>query len=453
VHGPDPEDNRKTTEPDMLPGDNTGQVDHYALPDRLHVGLYIHIDLPWFRHPFTRNSFKISSEEQIRALRALKMPRFRYDPERSDDVPGGASAAPLGAAAPAAETPTQSSSGPGPAMAAIHPRVRQLREHQKAVARTEKSFVKAVGIMRRLNRILLSQPRETLEEMGGLVDQMVTVFLDRPEVTLQVMGENCGGDEAYHHSLNVSILCMMLVKGLKLGSEQAGVLGTGALLHDIGLTEIPDRILKIGCNEQTKAERELRARHVEFGVRMGTRLELAPDTLSIIEQHHELADGSGYPRGLRLEQIAPLARVVSLANFYDNLCNPADFAQAMTPHEALSFIFARRRDQFDAQVLQLMIRSLGVYPPGSIVKLSNEAIGMVVSVNPHTTLRPWVLLYDAAVPKEQAAMLNLETETDVGISKAIRPARLPAPVYAYLSPRKRITYFFDGGPPNAGGRE
>ena len=76
---------------------------------------------------------------------------------------------------------------------------------------------------------------------------------------------------------------------------------------------------------------------------------MQPEVLSIIAQHHELADGSGYPRGLGLEQIAPLARVVSLVNFYDNLCNPVDFAQAMTPHEALSFIFARRKDQFDVQ--------------------------------------------------------------------------------------------------------
>ena len=438
----------------MFPRDNAAQISRYALPEHLHIGLYIYIDLPWFRHPFTLNSFKISTEEQIRELRALKKSRFRYDPERSEGAPGGASpAAPVGAAAPASENLSASNSDPEPAVAAIDPRLGQLHRHREAVARTEKSFVKAVGVMRRLDKNLLSRPGETLEEMGGLVRQMVTVFLDRPEVTLQVMGENCGGEDAYHHSLNVSILCMMLVNGLKLTSEQAGMLGTGALLHDIGLIEIPDRVLKKGPKEQTKPERELRARHIEYGLRIGKQLELAPEVLSIIEQHHELADGSGYPHGLELDEIAPLARIVSLANFYDKLCNPVDFAQAMTPHEALSFIFARRKGQFDAQVLQLMIRSLGVYPPGSVVKLSNEAIGMVISVNPHKSLRPWVLLYDAAVPKEDAAMLNLEMENDVNISKAIRPALLPAPVYAYLSPRKRITYFFDDRSPNAGGRK
>lgn len=438
----------------MPPGNSSSQIDDYALPEDLHIGLYIYIDLPWFLHPFTLNSFKISTEEQIRQLRALEVPRFRYEPERSEGVPGGAlPALALEPVAPASENVSEIGIGPDPAVAGVDPHVQQLREHRQAVARTEKSFVKAVGVMRRLNKNLLSQPGDSLEEMGGLVDQMATVFLDRADVTLQVMGENCGGEEAYHHSLNVSILCMMLVKGLELTSEQAGILGRGALLHDIGLIEFPDRILSKSAGEQARSERAPRVRHIEYGLMIGKQLGLAPEVLSIIEQHHELADGTGYPRGLRIEQIAPLARVVALANFYDNLCNPVNFAQAMTPHEALSFIFARRKGQFDARVLELMIRSLGVYPPGSIVKLSNGAIAMVVSVNPHKPLRPWVLVYDAAVPKEEAAMFNLEMQVDLTISRGIRPALLPPPVYIYLSPRKRITYFFDAGCADAGGRE
>ena len=438
----------------MSSGGSSGLLDHYALPNHLRVGLYVYIDLPWFRHPFTRNSFKISSEEQIRELRALSVPRFRYDPQRSDGAPAESMAPPP--ADPAARVYASAPAGSGacgPDVAAPDPRVQQLLEYRKAAARTERCFVKAVGIMRRLDKHLLSRRRQTLEEMGELVEQMVMAFLERREVTLQVMGENCGGEEAYHHSLNVSILCMMLVKGLELNGVQAGLLATGALLHDIGLSEIPDRVLKKSLEEQTKPERELRGRHVEYGSRIGRRLNLAPDVLAIIEQHHELADGTGYPQGLTLERIAPLARVVALVNFYDALCNPVDFTQAMTPHEALSFIFARRQSHFDAGVLQLLIRSLGVYPPGSIVRLSDESIAMVVSVNPHKLLRPWVLVYDAGVPREEAAMLNLEMEEGLSIGQSIRPVLLPASVYAYLSPRKRITYFFDSGPPDVRERE
>lgn len=442
----------------MLRGNNIDQPEHYASPEQLRIGLYVYVDLPWFRHPFTLNSFRISSDEQIRNLRALKESRFRYDPARSE-IPADA-AMPEAADAPIESVGTDVADRmPAPArevpsvddLSATERRIRHLQEHRAVVARTEKSFVKAAGVVRRLNRNLLRQPKESLDEMHGLVDQMVTVFIERPEVTLQVMGENCGGEEAYHHSLNVSILCMLLVKSLGLTHEQAGMLGAGAMLHDIGALEIPDYIMRKSPDEQTSAEREMRAMHVEYGARLGRRLHLAPELLTIIEQHHELADGTGYPHGLTLPQIAPLARIVSLVNFYDNLCNPADFGRAMTPHEALAYIFARLKSKFDVEILQILIRSLGVYPPGSIVRLSNDAFGMVVSINPHKTLRPWVLVHDAAVPRDAATVLNLEAEEDISISRAIRPALLPPQIHAYLSPRKRITYFFDGGLPIEGG--
>jgi putative nucleotidyltransferase with HDIG domain len=307
--------------------------------------------------------------------------------------------------------------------------------------------------MRSLDRDLHSNPAVVVKEMGGLIAQMATVFLERPEITLRVMGENGGGDDFYHHGLNVSVLCMALVKDLGLTGAQAQVLGMGAFLHDIGLIDIPCAILEKSPGELTDAERELRASHVELGVKRGRELGLAPEILSIIEQHHELADGSGYPLGLELDRITPPARIVALVNFYDNLCNPVDVLQALTPHEALSFMYARRRDKFDALVLRSMIRTLGVYPPGTIVKLSNDAIAMVISVNPHLSRRPWVLLYDAAVPKDDAVMLNLETETGVAISRAIKPSTLPLAAYSYLIPHRRIAYFFDPGPANGGRSE
>jgi putative nucleotidyltransferase with HDIG domain len=417
---------------------------HYAFPDQLRIGLHVFIDLPWFMHPFTLNTFKITSEQQIRDLRALKVRRFRYDPDLSDAQPDHPeSAAQSVAEAPQPPSPAADPALPEPAMAEKNARIEQLLAHRQAIARTEKSFLKAAAVMHRLNKNLLTSPRETLEEIGGLVDEMVAQFLDHPEVTLRVMGDRCGGEEVYYHGLNVSILCMMLAKGLGFTHEQARILGTGALLHDIGLMDIPAGIVRKPPEEYTRPERELRAMHVEYGVRIGRQVQVQPEVLAIIAQHHELADGTGHPNSLELEQITPLARVVSLVNFYDNLCNPIDLAQAMTPHEALSFIFSRRRTKFDAQVLQLMIRSLGVYPPGSLVQLSNDAVAVVTSVNPKKSLRPWVLLYDDVAPRDEAVMVNLEAEADLTISRAMRPAMLPPDVYAYLSPRKRITYFFD----------
>ena len=426
---------------------------HYVATEQLRIGLYVYIDLPWFQHPFTLNSFRIANDEQIRALIALGQPRFRYDPERSllasDPEP--------------AEKPlTQPETLPNPAEAhdhskatkgisGKHARIRLLNEHRERIEQINKAFIKSTTILRNLNRNLMNSPSETLQEMSTLVDQMVLAFLEHPEVTLHLMGEECGGEEIYSHSLNVSVLSMMLTKGLDFPPEQARILGLGAMLHDIGLMEVPDRLLKMRPDEYSRPERDLRAMHCEYGLRLGKQLGLPPDILAIIFQHHEMADGSGYPLGIKGDKITLPARIVSLVNHYDTLCNPVDFAQAMTPHEALSFLFGQRRTKFDATVLQRLIRCLGVYPPGSIVTLSNDAIAMVISVNPARPLRPWVMVYDENVPKEEAILLDLEKETDINITNAVRPVLLPPAISAYLSPRRRVIYFFDSSAQGARG--
>lgn len=434
---------------------NDGE-EHFLDANELRVGVFIILDLPWFKHPFTLNSFKIKNSDQIDELRALKLPRYRYDPDRSDvtliagepEPDADENGLPSGIApdAPAMAEPTAADTKEDdPALAAKGARMRALADRRSHVANVERAFTKAAGVMKNLNRNLQMRPKETLADMGVLVGQMVSAFLESPDVTLHVMGDKVGGEEVYFHSLNVTILAMMLTREMGMSVAEAHDLGIGAMVHDIGLAEIPDRVLKKSPDEYTQAERNLRAQHVEFGADFAKRIGLSPGAMAVVAQHHEYVDGSGYPRGMRGEAMTPAARVVSMVNFYDNLCNPVDVNKAMTPHEALSFMFAQRRAKFDAQVLQLMIKSLGVYPPGSIVQLTGDALGVVTSVNPRKPLRPWVLIYDPKVPKDEAVMLDLEVETNINIAKAIRPSLLPPRVAAYLNPRQRVTYFFDGG--------
>ena len=184
-----------------------------------------------------------------------------------------------------------------------------------------------------------------------------------------------------------------------------------------------------------------------MGWRSASACNLAPAALAIIREHHELFDGSGYPAKLKGEAIGLLSRIVAIANYYDELCNPLNIADALTPHEALSLMFAKLRSKFDPKLLQVFIRCLGVYPPGTIVQLSNGVIGMVATVNTARPMKPMVMVYDADVPKEEAILVDMEHETDVNIAKAIRPAQVPREIYNYLSPRKRVSYYFDAAQP------
>jgi hypothetical protein len=120
---------------------------------------------------------------------------------------------------------------------------------------------------------------------------------------------------------------------------------------------------------------------------------------------------------------------------------PADLAKAMTPHEALSLMFAQRRAKFDARALQVMIRCLGVYRRLGGA-LSNDA-----SPWSRRSIRPSPCGRGSPSstpgPRDEAIMLDLEEEPDINIAKALRPIQLPPEVYEYLSPRKRVTYYFD----------
>ena len=195
---------------------------HYLLGEQLRPGVFVILDLPWFQHSFTLSSFKIKTDAQVRELRALQLPRYRYDPLRSD-------AAAVVAQAPAPQEPVSLVAEPGPdvdpAMAAKHQRMAELVQWRSKVDNVERAFGKAAAVMKGLNRNLMAKPKETLEEMGEILTQMISAFLDSPDATLHVMGDKVGGEEVYYHSLNVTILSMMLAKDLGFTPEMARELG------------------------------------------------------------------------------------------------------------------------------------------------------------------------------------------------------------------------------------
>jgi hypothetical protein len=106
-------------------------------------------------------------------------------------------------------------------------------------------------------------------------------------------------------------------------------------------------------------------------------------------------------------------------------------------------MFGQQKLLFDVELLALFIRCLGVYPPGTVVELTNGAVGMVMSVNPKNQLNPSVVLYDPDVPKKEALIVDLADEADLRVEKSIRLSHLPQQIIEYLSPRTRITYFVE----------
>lgn len=421
----------------------------YLDPEQLCVGLYIHLDLSWMDHSFTFSNFKIRDEKQLAEVRALQLKRVRYDPARSDCRPRPLP--PVAEAdASAAQQPQpqpQQSLGARVAQQAKQTRMEKLRAVRQNLVELDKKLEKASQTARNITRTLRNQPGETLVQAKSLVDEIVTVMLGDETVLMHALNGK-GGEDAYFHALNVTVLSVMLARVLQLGREESLALGLGALLHDIGKIDIPTKIL-LKTEPLNKPELNLMQLHCEYGVKHAERMDVAGQVRRIILEHHEFCDGSGYPRHLGKDQIGQLSRIVCITNQYDNLCNPPNLDNALTPHEALSRMFSQQRGRYDEIALKAFIRCLGVYPPGSIVQLSNEMIGLVLGVNPNKPLRPTLIVHDPDVPREEAIILDLEEETELNISKSLRPGQLPRDIYNYLSPRQNVTYFF--APQQAGG--
>jgi putative nucleotidyltransferase with HDIG domain len=285
------------------------------------------------------------------------------------------------------------------------------------------------------------QAREVTEALTrALLDKLM---VDR-EMCVRVI-RDAGGDRVSGHALNVTVIALLMGRVFGFSEDEMLDLGVGALLHDVGKLELHDRVRHA---DLPLNPRDLQAyrEHVGLGVALGQRMGLSEGALAVVAQHHEMADGSGFPARLNLDRMAIGARIVSLINRYDNLCNPSQVAAALTPHEALSLIFAQTRTKFDATMLNAFIRMMGVYPPGSLVQLTDDRYATVVSCNSSRPLKPRVLVCDTKVPVEEALLLNLDGCIDLGIRRSLKATQLPAAARDYLSPRQRMVYFFEPMP-------
>lgn len=400
----------------------------------------MHLDISWLEHSFALNSFKIKNQEEINAIRQLGLKSIRVSPAKSDNRPLPPQPKTAGVVEP--EPVIQHSPEELALIAEKKARIDRLVKERDAIAQCEKQLLKAANTLKNITKNLFSRPQESVREAEQLVQQMLDSLLVDKDIAIHLMNDKIVGEEAYYHSLNVAVLTMMLAKELSFPAEDIRQLGMGCMFHDIGKVEIPDRIVN-KTFALTKAEQNLMQMHSHYGQQIAEKLNLPKGVTEIIAQHHEMADGSGYPQQLKAERISPLARVVAITNTYDNLCNRPNPADSLSPYEAMSYMFAHQRKQFDAPALNLFIRCMGVYPPGTIVKLSDGTLGMVVGVNSGKPLRPSVLIYDPSVPKSEAIILDLIHEPILDITASLKPGQLTPEVYEYLSPRKRMTYFFD----------
>jgi putative nucleotidyltransferase with HDIG domain len=408
--------------------------------DQLRPGIFVQLELKWLAHPFFFSSFKIKSQDQIQTLKELNIREVLYFPEKSDCPP---------AVSPIAikQDQTVPASSPTPAQDAMwenkRKQIQKLEKKRQQLQLCEKEYHRTIRQVSVVMQKLITGSKEAAAEADQLIQDIVDSLLMDQEAIVHLVNVKSKDEAVFFHTLNVAILAMVLGRQCGLKADETKSLGMGALFHDIGKNKVPKNLLyKRGT--LTPPEARILQMHPHYGHQMMSQIEHFPEeALTIILEHHEAIDGSGYPKGIRKDEISFLSKITSVANNYDNLCNKLDPMESMTPYESLCHLFCRQKDQLDSELMTLFISCLGIYPPGTIVRLKNDMIGMVVSIDPKKPLRPSILVYDPDVPKAQALIIDLDEFPSFEIDRSLRPSQLPPEVYVYLDPRTRVSYFFD----------
>lgn len=321
-------------------------------------------------------------------------------------------------------------------------RIEKLSAYRRRVIQCEKEFERSLARMRSVMTKIRNRPTAAVDEAQLLIEDIVEKLMCDDNVTLHLMNGKNEFEDIYFHSLNVAVIAMMIGRAKGYSAKQLKELSFAALFHDMGKIKIPTAILRKQV-PLTEPETNYLKLHTKYGLDLANQIEGFPEPAkTVIAQHHELRDGSGYPEGLKGDEIDELAQIVIVANAFDNLCHTPIASEQKIPYTALSHLYKNCKHLYKEENLNILIKFMGVFPPGTVVQLSNNMVGLVISVNASNLLFPNVLVYDPSVPRTQAPIIELASK-DLRIVNAIHPSKLPDKIKEYLNPRSRISYFFD----------
>jgi len=407
-------------------------------PSQVVIGLFVWIDLSWDDHPFLYNRFKIRDDKQIATIRALRAHgHLYYYAEKSTATP--APLVEIVEEVPEAAADTVAERGFAEEMARQNEEKHaRLRQQKDVAARADRAWEQAARVTREAMLGMVRTPKQAGAQLLDLSQRTASLISQGQEVLLHLLGDKQGEGPQFH-ALNVMTLSMLLGKAAGLGEQQLAELALGTLAHDIGKAKVPLHILK--AKTRAKHEEDFYRMHGAYGLELAKVSGVfGPVALSVIADHHEYLDGSGWPLGKT--NPGPAARIAAVVDRYDRLCSPeSPEREALMPSEALARLFRTESAKFDQHLLKLLIKLLGVYPPGTLVRLNDESLGLVVSPG-KDSLRPNILIYSPEMPKQEAPTIDLAQVAELKIEEALRPSALPADVLQWMNPRQRLSYFF-----------
>ncbi len=354
----------------------------FKLPaDKLITGMYVaKLDRPWVETPFLFQGFLVKDDNDIRKVRECCEYVFI-------DVERGKAPAPEagGTQRPAVNLPPAPIPKP-----AVHYEVETEVEEELANAQQAQSALSdAVGNL--LDDVRVGKPPD-IANVKRTVGQVEQSIIRNPDAFMWLRRLKTRDSYTYSHCLDSSVLAIAFGRQMGLPRPQIHDLGVGALMFDVGKMKLPPELLA-KPEALTEEEFDRVKQHVEFSVEIMKDIpDMTQSSISLAATHHERFDGSGYPAGLKGGEIPLLGRMAAIVDCFDAITRERPYAAAMSPHQAIRHLYEFRNTRYQEELIEQFIQTLGIYPTGTLVELSNGEVGMVIGQNRVRRLRPKVIV-------------------------------------------------------------
>ncbi|EIC23485.1 HD-GYP domain-containing protein [Thiorhodovibrio frisius] len=350
--------------------------------DQLTAGMFLkELCGSWMEHPFWRSSFLLTDDTDIQTLRTSSIREVWIDTSKGLDVPDGVEAVNEAENKAKVERSIQQAAFKTGEKEST-PISEELNRAAKICERSKKAVTEMFSDVRMGKAVDAAQVRVLVEEISESVNRNSAALLSLARL-------KTADDYTYMHSVAVCALMMALGRQMGLNDKQVRLAGMAGLLHDLGKAKMPLEVLN-KPGKLTDEEFAIMKSHPVEGHRMLLKAAESIDaiTLDVCLHHHEKTNGSGYPDKLTDKKISLFAKMGAVCDVYDAITSNRPYKSGWDPAESIRKMAEWADGHFDPRVFQAFVKSLGIYPVGSLVRLASGKLGVVIEQSQASLLKP-----------------------------------------------------------------